>query len=165
MRFRLFNPLIGILFFGTPLPLAAAVEVTFVEPETYTDAAYRAYQTDRSPVLKMLREHLESLGLQYLPSEQQLKIDILDIDLAGRFEPWRYQGYDVRYLRDITWPRIKLQYTLLEDGQVISNADVALSDMNYLQHGNRYFHSDRLRYEKRLLDDWFRKEFKLDRTN
>ena len=42
-----------------------------------------------------------------------MKIEVLDIDLAGELE-WWHGPYDIRYLRSYTWPRIKLRYTLKE---------------------------------------------------
>ena len=31
--------------------------------------------------------------------------------------------------------------------------------MSYLQHINRYSNNDALRYEKRMIDDWFKNTF------
>jgi hypothetical protein len=57
------------------------------------------------PVLKELREHLVRLGERSLEEGDVLAIDVLDIDRAGRYEPWRAAGYDdVRIMRDVTWP-------------------------------------------------------------
>jgi len=151
-------PLIVLLLL--PFRTSASVEIVYLEPESYTDASLRYYDSpEKSVVLKDLSKHLEKLSDQYLDTTQQLKMEILDMDLAGRFEPWHARGYDIRYLRDITWPRMKVRYELLENGQIISSAEETISDMSYLMHVNRYFHSDRLRYEKSMLDGWFRSRF------
>jgi hypothetical protein len=61
--------------------------VTFVDPGHYRDAAFqRDYQADDA-VLKGIEQHLQHLGSRYLAPEQKLSVEILDIDLAGRFEP------------------------------------------------------------------------------
>ena len=79
----------------------AAVEVSFVHPERYTDAAFGHGYGDkaREPVLRHVREHLELLGARHLKPNQTLRIDVLDIDLAGRFEWWRPYAYNVRIMR------------------------------------------------------------------
>ncbi|MFT4101177.1 MAG: DUF3016 domain-containing protein [Burkholderiaceae bacterium] len=140
---------------------AADVSITFIDPEKYTDAGYsRSFpdEQERAQVQHDIEQHLRSLAERYLAPGDSLKIDVLDIDLAGHFEPFRFRGgADVRIVRDISWPRIKLRYTLSHDGRVVASATEQLSDMNYLASINRYPSTDRLRYEKPMLDDWFEK--------
>ena len=57
------------------------------------------------------------------------------------------------------WPRLRLRYTLEQHGKVIASGNAYLSDMSYLQHINRYSSNDALRYEKRMIDDWFKNTF------
>lgn len=85
-------------------PADAAVSVTFVDPETYTDAGlYRAYgPRSREPAMEGIRRYLEKLGARTLAPDQKLSIEVLDIDLAGRFEPWRAAAYDVRFMTSVT---------------------------------------------------------------
>lgn len=137
----------------------ADVVVNFTEPEHYTDAAYtRAFanETDRAEVQHDIARHLGRLAERGLPRDETLTIDVRDIDLAGWFEPWHTRtGHDVRILRDITWPRIKLAYTLKRGDQVLASGEDRLVDMNYLMVTNTYPDTDRLRYEKPMLDAWF----------
>lgn len=88
-----------------------------------------------------------------------LEIEVLELDLAGRFEPWRARSYDVRSLTDITWPRMTLRYTLTQGGRVTARGEERISDMAYLMTAGMRFDSDSLRYEKKMLDDWFRLRF------
>src|SRR5690606_36614649 len=76
---------------GWATPADAAVAVTFVHPETSTDAGlYRAYgPRSREPAMEGIRRYLEGLGERALAPDQRLSIEVLDIDLAGRFESWR----------------------------------------------------------------------------
>src|SRR5687768_1213714 len=99
----------------------AAVSVSFVEPEHYTDLSdrngYRLHHRDAG-VLSELEKHFQTLSQRYLAAQQTLRIEVLDIDRAGHFEPWRSPYPDsTRILRSVTWPRMKLRYTLEEHGQ------------------------------------------------
>ncbi|WDT79424.1 MAG: DUF3016 domain-containing protein [Candidatus Manganitrophus sp.] len=97
----------------------SAIDISFSHPERYTDAG--RYLGDRvsEQVIQELKEYLESLGERYLKPNQSLKIEILDIDLAGRYEPFHRGGVsDVRILNEVTWPQIKVRYILEENGEV-----------------------------------------------
>ncbi len=144
-----------------PISAQAAVEVAFVHPERYSDAGLdRGYgPATRDPVLKGIREHLERLGARYLKPNQTLKIDVLDIDLAGRFEWWRPYAYNVRIMRGVTWPRVAMRYTLEENGTTVLSAEEAVMDLNYQMRLGTSLSSDPLRYEKEMLGDWFRNRF------
>ena len=84
------------------------------------------------------------------------------MDLAGEIEPWHgAQFQDVRIVKDIYPPRIDLSFQLLDAaGTVIKEGQRHLSDMSFLMHiySNR---SDTRVYEKGLLDDWMRSEFRV----
>ena len=142
-------------------PATAAITVSFIEPEHYRDASLDGAYPDEADDkgMREIRRHLESLGERYLASGQELKVEILDIDLAGRHEPWRAHAYRVRIMRDITWPRIRLRYVLENEGIVATTTEESVIDMNYLGRPSVYYESDRLRYEKQMLDDWFRARF------
>ena len=113
----------------------------------------------RQRVRDALQRHLQALGAEHLPEGQQLDIAILDIDLAGRFEPWHFHLHDTRIMRDITWPSVQLRYTLRGPDGEIRSAEETVTDMDYLRHSSLLPEHDRLRYEKRMLADWFRKRF------
>jgi hypothetical protein len=151
------------LALASPAASAAdgAVRVAYVQPEKFTDASlYGGYgEKARAPALDGLRLHLERLGQRYLQPDQVLTIEVSDLDLAGRFEPWRALSYDVRYLTDITWPRMTLRYTLSQGAREIAQGEERISDMAYLMTANVRVGSDSLRYEKKMLDDWFRARF------
>jgi hypothetical protein len=145
---------------ATAMPAAASVEVIYSHPEEYTDAtAYDSRSSRaREPILADLSRHLTKLGARYLQPGQDLKIEVTDIDLAGRFEPWRFKAQDVRFLTDSTWPRIQLHYELRGPTGLIASAEDSISDPHYLM-GARLSSSDRLYYEKAMLDSWFRDRF------
>jgi hypothetical protein len=151
-----------LALFMVPLANAAPVEVVFKDPEKFSDASLDSpgYERGADPyVMKELRSYIQKLGERYLPADQQLQIEIRNIDLAGRFEPWRLNAYEVRFMREITWPSIDLHYVLKQNGQTVSQADARVMDQSYLQRPGRAGRSDRLYSEKAMLSDWFRRQF------
>jgi len=138
---------------------SAAVEVSFDRPERYTDAGlYGDYGSKaRKATMREIRRHLERLAERHLQPRQKLIVEILDIDLAGRYEPWQPHAYDVRILRDLTWPRIELRYRLEEGGTILVGDEETIADLSYLMGPCPGFASDPLRYEKAMLDRWFKR--------
>jgi len=133
----------------------ADVSVSYVKPEDFTDVPRNAI--DRERVLKDFSDYFATLNAK-LPPGQNLKIEVLDIDLAGRMWPRRNGGEDIRILNGgADWPRMRLHYTLEQDGKVLRSGDEQVSNMSYMQGISRYGDSDTLRYEKQMLDDWFNK--------
>ena len=135
---------------------SAGVSVTFVHPETYIDMPFATQ--DREQVLKDLTEYFEKLSAS-LPAGQDLKIEVLDLDLAGRLIPNFRGTQDIRVMRGgADWPHMHLRYTLSTGGQVLRSGDEQLSDMNYLERlTSARYSGDPLRYEKQMIDDWFKK--------
>ena len=134
----------------------AEVHVTYVKPEEFIDVPRNA--VDRERTLKEFSEHFAKLG-QKLPPGQNLTIEVLDVDLAGRLVPRRNGVDDIRLLNGAAdWPHMKLHYTLEANGQVLRSATSDLSNMMYMARMNRYSEGDPLRYEKQMLDEWFDKE-------
>lgn len=136
---------------------ASAVQVSYDKPEQFADVSFDPRKRDDA--LKEITRHFEKLG-SALPPGQSLKIDVTDIDLAGREEP-RLRGInDIRVLNGgVDWPRMSLHYVLEQDGKVLRSGDAKLSDMSYLSRLNRYSSGEPLRYEKLMMDDWFDKTF------
>jgi hypothetical protein len=150
----------AILAVGSSAATSAPdLSVVFVHPENFRDAVYShpyGDEQERAVVLRDVERHFMRLADRGLTDGDSLRIEVLDIDLAGWFEPWRFRAYqNVRILRDITWPRFKLRYTLKRGDQVLASAEEQVVDLNYLMTVNRYSPEDRLRYEKAMLDDWF----------
>ncbi len=135
----------------------AAVTVTFVKPESYADMPWSAQ--DRERVLKDIEKHFASLGAQLAPG-QDLKLEILDLQLAGRMAIDRRGPENYRVLRGgADWPSMRLRYSLESNGAVLKSGEDRLSDMDYLHHGNSLTANTPLRYEKRMIDDWFKSKF------
>ena len=137
---------------------AGTVQVNFVQPDRFADVRDAAYSRDAN--LDILKRHLEAAAAPYVADGATLKIDVLDVDLAG--EPsHRLRTQDVRVLRGrADWPRIELRYSLEVPGEPVRAREATVKDMAYLQHGSTYGRSEPLSYERRMLDEWFKAEFR-----
>jgi hypothetical protein len=137
---------------------AGAVEVSFIEPAHYTDAGRNPSDVRSNEVT--LEQFIRNLGKRYLADGQVLKIDVLDVDLAGTVRPARGSGLDLRIVRgSADMPHIRLRYALTDGGVVVKTAEETLTDLNYARHTSDYATSDPLRHEKRMLSDWFKANF------
>lgn len=140
------------------VPSFAGVQVRFINPERYTDAGSFG-ATSRDATIAEFRAYFKKLGQRFLRPGQNLTVDVLDIDLAGHYEPWRRSLSDVRIMRDVTPPSFRLRYALTEKGKLRRTGEDTLTDINYQMNVSARFSSDRYAYEKALLDDWFRRNF------
>jgi len=151
------------LALAAPDKPASAIEVTFVASEKFTDVKddYMDSDRGREAVLGQLKEHLVTHGAKYLAKGQRLQITVTDVDLAGDFEPWRgINFHDIRIVKDIYPPRVNLEFKLVDaDGKVVSEGKRQLRDLGYLM-SMAMPTSDPLRYDKEMLNDWLRQEFK-----
>ena len=141
---------------------AASVEVAFAKPDTFTDTGpYRGPSKERDRTLGHLAIYLQTLGAKYLRPDEALKIEVLDLDLAGRVEPWLSGNTDIRVMRGVDWPSMTVRYTLTQDQAVISEGEVRITDLNYLMNSALSTNAgDPLRFEKHMLADWFTKRFR-----
>lgn len=146
-------------------PAPSNVVVSFVKPESFTDAGIsNGYETDKpEDVLHALKGHLESLGQHCLASGQVLAIRVTDVRLAGEVE-WPRRRFDyqpVRVMREVTWPEIDLEYELRDaSDRVVRQGSNRVSDPAYLQ-GSRLEMTgmDRLPYETNMLSRWYEQTF------
>ena len=143
-------------------PARATVTVSFVEPDSYTDTGQ--FGRDAAAAIQEIDAHLKSLGGRYLLPGQNLKIEVFDIDLAGR------RPFSVRFNPDMRilegkadWPSIKLQYVLESAGNVLDNRHENVADLGYLQRIKGKYAMQSFPYEKRMLEEWFRQRFAMDR--
>jgi len=140
------------------------VHVTWSNPADFTDTK----QSPGSGIgrqspdewLGELAKYLQRRANGVLAPGQQLDVTFTDVKRAGTYEPWRGpQWDDVRIIKDIYPPSIDLQFTLRDaKGNVVSEGTRKLRDPAFLSRGipNQ---TDPLRFEKRMLDDWLRRDF------
>ncbi len=146
---------------STSESVAAPVQVTFTNPEKFLDASPHRYGAkERDATLQKLARHMEGQGARYLKPGQVLKIEVLNVDLAGRVEWWHPNANDLRIMRDIDSPSMKVRYSLEENGVVAASAEEWIADRMYLMGASVLGgSSDSLKYEKAMLNDWFRHRF------
>jgi hypothetical protein len=142
---------------------ASQVEVTYVSPENFTDFKDSSMSTDkgRDYLTAAFTKHIRKIAKEVLPAGTHLEVKFTDINLAGEYEPQRGPRFDeVRIMKEIYPPRMVLDFRLLgADGKVLAEGNRHLIDMNY-QSNSRAFDDDPLRYDKTLLTDWLRSEFR-----
>lgn len=134
---------------------AAAVTVSYVAPEKFSDVPRDS--SARQDMMNDLTDHFTWLGTALAPG-QDLRIEVLDIDLAGREEPNARASHDVRVMRGgADWPRMRLRFSVEQNGQVLKSGEAQLSDMDYMARVSRYPEEEPQRFEKAMIDRWFEK--------
>lgn len=142
------------------------VSVSWSDPAQFTEIRYshNRWESQRGDWVTTLAEYLRKSTEKALPAGQRVEFNITDIKRAGDYEPWRGgNAQDVRIVREIYPPRMTFTFTRYgADGQVIDQGERKLADMGFMT-GSSNLNSDPLRYEKRMVDDWVRRELKSDR--
>ncbi|GLK78224.1 hypothetical protein GCM10008171_34780 [Methylopila jiangsuensis] len=145
--------LLALALLACPASAHAAAVVTSTATRTYDRDAFRS-QAERDANFRDLARDLQRRLDRRLPAGRDVRVELLKVRPAGRFEPWRTGMEDVRVLRDVTPPRIELRYEVRERGRVVAASDETVTDMNYLSNPSSRLSSDRLAHEKALLADW-----------
>lgn len=135
-----------------PAHAAGRAEVRYVEPERFSDVGRDAGDRERN--LAALSAQFDRLAAR-LPDGQTLRVDVLDIDLAGERNPLLWN--DTRVLRgSADAPRATLRWSLLEGAATLRAGEDRLADLGYLFTRPRSgAHADELPYEARMLERWF----------
>lgn len=152
--------LITVLSFGfiAISSTAAEVEITWTEPDKYSDiyASQESSARFQQRVFTALEKHFSKLAVQ-LPEVKALKIEVTDIDLAGNVHQNMRR---IRVMTDVFSPRIKFSYQLLDENAVVLvSGEENLKDRNYLSGKNLRYSREFLGYEKNMLSKWFNKTF------
>ena len=140
---------------AVPWAAAAAVVVTFKDPERFSETGI--FRDDGPAAMEHIDMHLKRLGQRYLPADQTLRIEVLDMDLAGE-QQMGPRGQDIRVMRGrADWPTIKLRYTWERPNAAPQSAEETVSDMAYLQRTVPSLEA--FAHEKRMLETWFKQRF------
>lgn len=144
------------------LPESGPVSVAWSDPATFAELRYgvNRYEAARGNWLGDLARYLRKQAERRLAAGERLELTIVDVDRAGDYEPGQNVGlYDTRILRDIYPPRMTVQFRHFADGgAVLAEGERKLSDLAYLIGINPINSTDALRYEKRMIDTWLRRE-------
>jgi hypothetical protein len=140
------------------------VQVNWTDPAQFTDIRHsrNRWESQRGDWVNTLARHFQKSALKQLPDGQQLQITITDIKRAGEYEPWHGPRLDdVRIVKDIYPPRLAFDWVRRDaSGQVIDQGSSKLVDTAFMMSRGMLNDSDPLRYEKRMIDDWLRREFR-----
>lgn len=129
--------------------------VTFSNVDDYTDLPYSESESLR----KLIGEHIVKQAKK-LPPSVDLKIEVLDIDLAGDIKANFRNPNDIRVRNGRTdGPEMKVRFTISDNGKVLQTAEETLQDSDYLTRTNRYYSNDELRFEKQMIDNWMQMRF------
>ena len=151
-RFNTLSAVVALIA-SAPAQAAGTVEVRWLAPETFSDVGRNA--VDRERTLASLEALIQHLGAQ-LPDGQTLTLKVSDVDLAGEMVPGRLN--DIRVLRGrADWPRMDLHFTLRAGATVLKAGDAQLADMGYMQGPPA---SGGYVFEQRMIERWFKSEFK-----
>lgn len=134
--------------------------VSFDTPKKFRDirASDESQKRFTSRLQKKLYDYVQRLSKD-LPEGHSLNIVFTDIDLAGRVEYNFTMSREIRVVKHHDWPRLNFKAELLKGGNVIKSESVELKDLAFMDRSFvGYSSGDTLRYEKRMLKDWFRKE-------
>ena len=146
------------------LESAGPVSVDWTDPAQFSEVCYSANRREsrRGNWVEQLARHLRETAARQLPAGQTLRVTLTDIRRAGSYEPWHGPDLqDTRVIRDLYPPRITLQFTRLDArGEVLDQGERKLVDPGFLTGSTRIGESDPLRYEKKMLDDWLRREIR-----
>ena len=145
------------------LPDNGPVSVAWADPATFTElkASGNRFESAQGDWLIQLAKYMRKQADKQLTPGNKLELTIVDIQRAGRYEPWHgLDRQNIRMIRDIYPPRMTVRFVVKgPDGQVLAEGERKLVDNAFLM-GTQINSNDSLRYEKRLIDDWLRKEFR-----
>jgi hypothetical protein len=144
----------------TPSAFSASSELTWKDYKSYRDinSGTEGKKQFRERTFKEFEKHFAKLA-ETLPKDQQLKIEVTDVDLAGDTNAAGINR--IRIIKDLYIPRMEFSYQLLDSNSKVVLADeVKLKDMNFMSNSQLKYRNKPLGYEKKMLDDWFKTTFK-----
>jgi hypothetical protein len=141
---------------------AADITVEFEQPDRFRDVRESFGGSTDENALAALRSYLQENAPAKLKAGEKLRVVFTDIDLAGDFPGTGGGRYDrVRVIRSVYIPRQEFSFTLTdESGQVLKEGKRTLTDLNFQAAGLRIGSDQPFFYDKLLLEDWLRREFK-----
>ena len=150
----------GAMFAKDKVETSSNVTIAYKDSDKFTDARSSfGFNTDQN-YLDMLSDHLREIAGKKLAAGQKLEITVTDVDLAGEFLPTSHPD-QVRVVKEIFRPRITLEFKLTDAaGVVVKEGKRTLTDLNFMSNLSIIGRNDPLFYDKEMLTDWVRKEFK-----
>jgi hypothetical protein len=136
---------------------AGTAQVNFIDPDSFADIGTHGSDADAN--MQTLRRHLEALAAKGLPADETLKIDVLDVDLAGTVRPSAAAFNAVRVVTgQADYPSMHLRWSL-SGPRLARTGDERLADTTYTQGLAHRVETGPLYYDKRMLTSWFESRF------
>jgi hypothetical protein len=135
------------------------VRINFVDPKTFTDIRIHDFNEFKSAKIfgDEMTQALSPVVAKVAPG-CTLVLQFTDIDLGGRYKPWKPQHSQIRYETDAYPIRMTFNYTLTDSrGRVLSQGTKSLVRSLYLGWsgpGEIRESWDYLYYEKQTLLQW-----------
>jgi len=143
------------------LPAQGPVSVSWTDPAQFSDirSSHNRWEAERGNWVHDLAAYLRKEAEKDLKPGQTLEVHFTDMHRAGEYEPWHGPSADhIRIMKDIYPPRLTFDFTLRDaDGRVVDQGQRKLTDTSYLM-GASPMDRDPLRFEKRMIDQWSRRE-------
>ncbi len=147
------------------LPATSPVSVAWDDPAQFSEVRHSGnrYAASQGNWLNNLATYMRNEAEETLPAGHRLELTIVDIQRAGRYEPWLgVNMQDARIIRDMYPPRMTLRFRELDAaGTVLAEGERKLSDTAFLMNSTRMSDTDPLRYEKRMVNDWLRSNWRV----
>lgn len=159
-KFILMVTSLSISILCLPSAFAATSEVTWTGYDKYQDVREGNYTEEgfKDLLTKKLEEHIAELSAK-LPKDQTLKMDVTDVNLAGDVRVASMSG--TRIMKNGYPPQMSFSYQLIDaSGKVIKSDEVSIRDVDFLTRLPLKYRNKIFGYEKKMLDDWFKKTFK-----
>lgn len=151
---------VSLLALSVSAAMAGEAEVTFKEPEKYTDIrpANDSRARFQERVLTKFEGFFKELAAT-LPEGYKWQVTVTDIDLAGDVDYFAAgAGQAIRIVKDIYSPAIRFNYTLTDaTGKEVAAGEERLRDMGFMQKISSTVKTQEFEYEQRMLKDWFTK--------
>ena len=151
---------IAALFIAALFASAAAqasVTVEYGNPDRFTDAGDR--NSDPVKIMKALADYMKQVGDRVVPAGTDVRIEVLDLDRAGR--PRMNLPTEIRVMTGRADPPcMDVRYTVTTGGQASEPRKEHVCDLNYFRPlGPGDSQNDPLIYEKRMVAEWMRQRF------
>lgn len=149
-----------ITVLGIGQAAAAEVQVSFQEPEKFTDI--RPTNDTRSRYQQRVQTAFEKMFndmAAQMPEGYQWQVTITDIDLAGDVDYFAGNGGQaLRIIKDVHSPAVRFSHVLRDQrGEEVLSGEERLRDMGFLQRISRPSARPEFEYERVMLNDWFTK--------
>ena len=143
------------------LPASGPVNVHWSDPAQFTELrhSFNRNEAARGDWVVQLARYIRARAERQLPPGERLDVEILDIERAGEYEYAFGPAADVRVMRDRYPPAMRLHVRRVgADGTVLEDGERRIREFAYLNVSQPMSNSDPLRYEKRMIDRWVRRE-------